>query len=591
MATDLNMLLRRAEAAFAGGDYPAARSGLQFLIRAAGEQVPLLHLLALSEQRLGQTAEAAAAFRRALALAPREAGLHHDFAHLLSDGGAFAEAIEHYTTALRLRPGWPDAIRSLAATLQQAGREADGLALLDELIRRHPQDAIARTSRGRFLLAAGNAAAAARDFDAALEIDPNRPLALKGSAKAALEQGESDATTRYRRALALAPDDRELRLGLAEALEAEGDPDGSRLLAEAVKHQPDWVEGHQILARMRMEQGRPEELDASYREALAGRPADRALHLSRAAVLASAERYEDALSAIRDAQRAIGRDPDTMLREASYAAEAGADVAATQIFSQLAGHRPARIPHARHLLRTGDPEQARLLLESVITEEVGNIAAWALLGLAWRVVGDPRHDWLSLQPQLWAARDLPIAPDEVERLARLLRTLHRTMAHPLGQSLRGGTQTRGRLFLRSEPELAAIRGLIEAAVLRHVAELPAADTRHPLLRLRDRPFVLAGSWSVRLTGGGFHVSHIHPEGALSSALYIVLPEEVAKDPAQSGWLEIGRPPAGLNLDLPALATIEPKPGRLALFPSYMFHGTRPFSEGERLTIAFDVTTK
>jgi hypothetical protein len=30
------------------------------------------------------------------------------------------------------------------------------------------------------------------------------------------------------------------------------------------------------------------------------------------------------------------------------------------------------------------------------------------------------------------------------------------------------------------------------------------------------------------------------------------------------------------------------PGRMALFPSYLFHGTRPFSEGERLTVAFDV---
>lgn len=28
--------------------------------------------------------------------------------------------------------------------------------------------------------------------------------------------------------------------------------------------------------------------------------------------------------------------------------------------------------------------------------------------------------------------------------------------------------------------------------------------------------------------------------------------------------------------------------RLVLFPSYMFHGTRPFGKGERLTVAFDV---
>jgi hypothetical protein len=95
---------------------------------------------------------------------------------------------------------------------------------------------------------------------------------------------------------------------------------------------------------------------------------------------------------------------------------------------------------------------------------------------------------------------------------------------------------------------------------------------------------LAGSWSVRLAGGGHHVEHIHLEGWLSSAFYVALPE--TKAPA--GWLTLGQPPADLNLDLPPLRTIEPKPGRLVLFPATMWHGTVPFAKGERLTIACDV---
>ena len=35
--------------------------------------------------------------------------------------------------------------------------------------------------------------------------------------------------------------------------------------------------------------------------------------------------------------------------------------------------------------------------------------------------------------------------------------------------------------------------------------------------------------------------------------------------------------------------VEPKPGMLALFPSYFWHGTVPFEDGgRRLTAAFDV---
>ena len=35
--------------------------------------------------------------------------------------------------------------------------------------------------------------------------------------------------------------------------------------------------------------------------------------------------------------------------------------------------------------------------------------------------------------------------------------------------------------------------------------------------------------------------------------------------------------------------VEPEAGQLVLFPSWMWHGTRPFrSTGSRLTIAFDL---
>jgi hypothetical protein len=38
--------------------------------------------------------------------------------------------------------------------------------------------------------------------------------------------------------------------------------------------------------------------------------------------------------------------------------------------------------------------------------------------------------------------------------------------------------------------------------------------------------------------------------------------------------------------------VKPKPGRLVLFPSYMWHGTVPFTTDEaRMTIAFDAVPK
>ena len=102
------------------------------------------------------------------------------------------------------------------------------------------------------------------------------------------------------------------------------------------------------------------------------------------------------------------------------------------------------------------------------------------------------------------------------------------------------------------------------------------------------PNRFAGSWSVRLGGGGHHSNHVHPQGWISSALYLALPSRQATDSPESGFLVLGEPPAELGIDLAPHTVIEPKVSRVALFPSWMWHGTRPFAEGERLTVAFDV---
>ena len=134
-----------------------------------------------------------------------------------------------------------------------------------------------------------------------------------------------------------------------------------------------------------------------------------------------------------------------------------------------------------------------------------------------------------------------------------------------------------------------LRQAIVEAVRAHVAQLPPPDPRHPQLRhRRDAPVRFSGSWSVRLVSGGRHANHVHPAGWFSSACYVALPDPVSRGVPPAGWLTLGEPPDELGLDLEPFRMVEPKPGRLVLFPSTMWHGTRPFDEGERLTVAFDV---
>jgi hypothetical protein len=59
---------------------------------------------------------------------------------------------------------------------------------------------------------------------------------------------------------------------------------------------------------------------------------------------------------------------------------------------------------------------------------------------------------------------------------------------------------------------------------------------------------------------------------------------------QSGWIKFGEP----RMPVPGIGPdhlVQPKPGRLVLFPSYMWHGTTPIHSDEpRMTIAFDAVT-
>jgi hypothetical protein len=91
---------------------------------------------------------------------------------------------------------------------------------------------------------------------------------------------------------------------------------------------------------------------------------------------------------------------------------------------------------------------------------------------------------------------------------------------------------------------------------------------------------------VRLKEQGFHVDHVHPEGWLSSAFYVRMPEGLTN---RAGWLKFGEPGTPTRPHLAAEHFVAPVPGKLVLFPSYMWHGTAPFaSEETRLACAFDI---
>jgi hypothetical protein len=144
----------------------------------------------------------------------------------------------------------------------------------------------------------------------------------------------------------------------------------------------------------------------------------------------------------------------------------------------------------------------------------------------------------------------------------------------VGQSLRHGSQTARDLREYPHPAIQALFPALEASIRRHIA------------RLGVRNYRMLGAWSARLGAQGFHVDHVHPEGWLSSAFYVRVPKGLVD---RAGWLKFGEPGTPTRPPLAAEYFVEPEPGKLVLFPSYMWHGTVPFVGPQtRLACAFDI---
>ncbi|WP_419826551.1 2OG-Fe(II) oxygenase family protein [Sphingomonas sp.] len=431
---------------------------------------------------------------------------------------------------------------------------------------------------------------ALRALAAADRLAPDDPRIAHAVARTRLEAG-LPALEAFERARRLAPNDGEILLGRAAAQCAEGETATAIAQLDAtLSLTPEWFAGHETVARLRFQRGGAEDFTRSVRRALVARPTNVTLWRTLLSLLDHARRYEDALSAIVEAKRAIGDHNVVVANEAIALSELGRRENAESLFARLDVHTdPAlRVRRARHFLRHDEVDRAVLPLQSMIGTPAEHLA-WPYLSIVWRLTGNNRADWLDGDARFVSIRDIACDLPPLDRLAAALRRLHGARSQPLDQSLRGGTQTDGSLFERLEPEIVALRVVIVKEVTAHVARLPPYDPDHPLLRRRrDRRTRFSGSWSVRLADTGFHANHNHPAGWISSALYVALPAKREGDPPQAGWLTLGQPQAELGLSLEPMRSIEPRPGRLVLFPSTMWHGTVPFAAGERLTVAFDV---
>lgn len=595
----LNTALTQAERLESSGRQQEAEVAYRRMIAAFPGQPIIYNRLGLLLKARGALTEAESLLRRAIMMAPNEAALHNNLGNVLRRADRHRQAEESYRKALSLSPSYTEAHYNLGVVLEDQSRADEALGSYARAVELQPDHLQAMTRIGAIHHSQRRYGEAVVALDEVLSRDPQSFEALyyKGLSLTGLERFD-EALGLLRRAQAVRPESFEVALAIANNLRIQ---DRNNEALDAYWHvlelQPGFAGVHTTLnqlawttgrtdkfltsfayarervgddanlliaeAQLRLQRNEPVQAEPLLRRALELEPGRAEAHGLLGRLLSRTLRFDESFERFSDAVRA---DPAA----ANYRNEFG--------YALLQGKQP------RQALEQFDA--ARLM-------NANDQLALGGLSLAYRALGDSRYHALVDQSlvRVYPLR-LPTGYQDVaafnEALARELLTLHTMTSEPLDQTLRGGSQTPGLLFLRKSKIIEQVRDLIHEAVADYVRQMPF-DPSHPLLSRKQDQFSFTHSWSCKLRSAGFHTNHVHPMGWISSAYYVSLPDALEDQAARQGWLKFGESHLELGGDDRPEHFVKPVVGHLALFPSYFWHGTVPFeSSDDRLTIAFDV---
>jgi len=562
------------------------------------ELAPLIGAIRLQQGRLS---EAAPMFERARALHPREVRFAFLHGKALAGLDRFDEAVPAFQAAIKLEPNIADTYLALGQAQRKLKQFEDAQDTYRKLLRLQSNNVDGHIALSSVLAEMGQFAEAETALRRALlHVKDKRTEAVIQNNLAILlssQNRHAEALESLEHTQALAPDLPELDQRRIDRLYQLGRyEDCVGLYRKLLDRNPADVQLHKAYNSLLYRLGRMDEFLTSYDRA----PQTREILLGKARFLSMQKRTGEvetiyntllardpldgaALSGWADNLMAQGRNQEALAIFESVLSRPGAT---TGVFSAAASAA----------LLTGDPQKAEFLCQSGLRLAPFDQTCLALLGTSWRLQDNEQDEALNGYDSLIRVFDLepPDGFSSMERfnaeLGAYLAQLHPKTDAYLEQSLLGGTQTEGMLFGAGHALVEKVRTRIEQAISSYIAELkPDAD--HPFLARQSKNFRYAGAWSCLMRGQGFHTNHLHPEGWISSCYYVTVPKETDNQQSHNGWIKFGEPSLELPLKNPVRRAVQPVPGRLVLFPSYMWHGTVPLEAGSpRTTIAFDVTT-
>lgn len=389
-------------------------------------------------------------------------------------------------------------------------------------------------------------------------------------------------------------------LALAEL--ANGDPKAALdTFSRGLKQNPTDTALLRHATELRYEMGDPNAF--SHYDAAIRNENAQAAHAEYVLRLAIAERTDEAERQLQSFESNYGRGLDWM----SLSAELHYDRAEYDAVIKLLDKAPAdnqvlMVWKAKAMLGSADVVGAQSLLTHLRQEAPRDQYLLALLSTCYRLNDSDAYAELVDYENLVVRKEIVTPPgfgnlaSFNQALLETLQELHVTKANPLSQSVIGGTQTPGNLLEQPHPVIVALNQAFRDTLARELAGdfYKNLSESHPVRMGEGVGVVFPAAWSIWVTEGGYHRTHVHTHGWYSSAYYVSLPSDMKATgtTGPEGVLQFGRP--GLNTPdmLEADHVVLPAEGTLVLFPSYFWHGTVPFKgEEPRVTVAFDAVPK
>jgi tetratricopeptide (TPR) repeat protein len=309
---DLRVLCGRAIQFHQRGELGEAERIYRQILDLDPHHADSLHLLGVLAHQVGRDDVAVELIRNAIARDRRPAAYHSNLGTAYQALGNFAEAAACYERALGLNPDLAEAQMNLGVILAAQGKPELAVVRFRRALALRPNLAEAHVNLGNVLQAQGKLEEAVASHRRALALKPGL-AEVHGNLGIALQaQGRlAEAVGCYRQALALKPELAEIHGNLGNALQALECLDEAEACYErALKLKPEYAEAWYNLGNLRQAQDRHDKLAeaaACYERALQLKPQLPEAHYNLGNTLHTMDRLEGAAASF---ERALALRPE-----------------------------------------------------------------------------------------------------------------------------------------------------------------------------------------------------------------------------------------------------------------------------------------